>query len=162
MVLNTVSGLRSVREAAAENGLLGGLSWPSTWPHRKSDKEFSIESLPACRLVSMGVRVAGGGGTSVLLFPGLQAQPPVPAHTLSLALHRPRRAQGWIRFNGPLFSLQAQSRPGLPGTSSWGRSCPLFLATTLGQVQLGQLPGHPQGRVQTHTRKIFRGKFEAG
>lgn len=41
-------------------------------------------------------------------------------------------------------------------------AAPVFLATTMEEVQLGQLPGHPQGRIQTHTRKTFSGKSEAG
>lgn len=36
-----------------------------------------------------------------------------------------------------------------------------FLVTALGEGQLGRLPDHPDWRAQTHTRKIFNGKFKS-
>lgn len=37
----------------------------------------------------------------------------------------------------------------------------LFLVTALGEGQLGRPPDHPDWRAQTHTRKIFNGKFKS-
>lgn len=37
----------------------------------------------------------------------------------------------------------------------------LFLATTLGEVQFGQFPDHPDQKAQTHTHKRLSGKFKA-